>query len=98
MGADRDVARSNIDPDVLVARIINEITSARVDVTAFPSGAFVADVRIEHRVLVIAYQPSSGVFGIDELGSGDRAFDGYRYSATTVDGAINALRVLVSEG
>jgi len=68
---------------------------ALTDVQSFPSGAVMLDVRSGGRLFVLAYMPSSGWFGVDEVHDGDGFGDQYRFGCQSLEAAANELRRLL---
>lgn len=65
------------------------------DVQHFPSGAVMLDIRRGGRLFVLAYIPSAGCFGVDEVHADDGLGDQYRFCCQTFDEAANELRRLL---
>jgi catechol 2,3-dioxygenase-like lactoylglutathione lyase family enzyme len=65
--------------------------------TAFPSGGVMLDVRRAGRAFVMAYTPAHG-FGVDELGADDGFTTGYRHVFQDFEPAARQLRALAVNG
>jgi hypothetical protein len=68
---------------------------AVTDVQPFPSGAVMLDIRQGGRLFVLAYIPSSGWFGVDEVRDGDGFGDQYRFGSQSLDDAAKEVRRLL---
>ncbi len=63
------------------------------ELTTFPSGSAMLDVRHGGRAFVMAYSPNHG-FGVDELHPDDGFGVGYRYTFERFDTAVQQLRTM----
>ena len=63
------------------------------ELTTFPSGSAMLDVRRAGRAFVMAYTPTHG-FAVDELQPDDGFLTGYRYCYTEFEPAARKLRAL----
>src|SRR5262249_44429722 len=64
------------------------------DLTTFPSGGAMLDVRRQGRAFVMAYTPGTG-FGVDEIHADDGFLPGYRFVFEHFESAAEQLRSLV---
>ncbi len=69
---------------------------AETQVTVFPSGGAMLDVRRHGRGFVMAYSPTHG-FGVDEISPNDGFVTGYRFACQNFESAAEQLRQLVGE-
>jgi lactoylglutathione lyase len=63
------------------------------ELTTFPSGSAMLDVRRAGRAFVMAYTPTHG-FGVDEVHAGDGFLTGYRFVFADFEAAARQLRTL----
>jgi hypothetical protein len=75
-----------------------EVAGSKADLTDFPSGGAMLDMRrADGRLFVMSYIPSQG-FGVDEVHEDDGFVTGYRYTFSEFAPAADQLRQLVSVG
>jgi lactoylglutathione lyase len=76
--------------------LASEPLGIEAELTAFPSGSAMLDVRRAGRGFVMAYTPEHG-FGVDELHADDGFVSGYRFVFKDLESAARQLRALVIE-
>jgi hypothetical protein len=79
----------------LADEIRNSVSGADVELTEFPSGSAMLDVRISGRLYVLEYSPTRG-FGVDEVQDGEGFTLGYRFASGDVQAAAEELSNLLS--
>lgn len=82
--------------EALAAGLASEVPEAKVELTRFPSGGAMMDVRRNDcRAFVLAYSPSHG-FAVDEIHAEDGFVNGYRFAFAELNPAAEKLRELVT--
>src|ERR1019366_2289596 len=79
----------------LQGALATEVLGIKAELTTFPSGSAMLDVRHRGRAFVLAYTPRDG-FGVDELYSDDGFVAGYRYVFEDFEPAARQLRTLAT--
>ena len=81
-----------------VAHFAGELRAAgtATEVTTFPSGAVMLDVRRGDHLYVLAYSPSTG-FGVDEVLDGDGIGTSYRFGFPDFESAKAKVLSLLTE-
>jgi hypothetical protein len=72
-----------------VARFADDLRGRGVstEITTFPSGAVMLDVRSGDRLFVLAYSPSWPGFGVDEVSNGEGFGANYRFGFPDLESA-----------
>ena len=82
----------------LAAEMEAKVAGAQIELTRFPSGGAMLDVRrSDGRVFVLSHSPEQG-YGVDEVHRDDGLGTTYQYVYSDFSTAANKLRELVSEG
>ena len=81
----------------LARKIEQTFPNTTTDVQPFPSGAVMLDVRRTDRLFVLAYMPSSGWFGVDEVHHEDGFGDQYRFGSQVFEEAAMELHRLLRD-
>ena len=79
----------------LQAELPAELVGSEAELTTFPSGGAMLDVRRAGRAFVLAYTPKDG-FGVDELQPDDGFVTGYRFVFADFEPAARQLRALAN--
>jgi predicted enzyme related to lactoylglutathione lyase len=82
--------------ETLAADIKDELPGASVELTCFPSGGAMLDVRrSDSRAFVLAHSPAHG-FGVDEIHASDGFINGYRFAYSEFAPAAEKLKELAN--
>jgi lactoylglutathione lyase len=80
----------------LAEAIEREVAGSKAELTGFPGGGAMLDVRrVDNRSFVMAFTPSHG-FGVDEVREDDGFVTGYRFAFSEFAPAADQLRELLS--
>src|SRR5580700_4917064 len=82
------------DMDRLKKELAAEPFGIEAELTTFPSGSAMLDVRRAGRAFVMAYTPGHG-FGVDELHPDDGFVTGYRFVFEDFEPAAGKLRAMI---
>src|SRR5687767_7938593 len=81
----------------LVQSLETQVAGVTTELTQFPSGAIMLDVRrSDGRAFVLDFTPAHG-YAVDEVGPADGFVTGYRFSYSDFATAAEKLRELVAE-
>jgi lactoylglutathione lyase len=81
----------------LAAGLEADLPSVTAELTRFPSGGAMLDVRrSDGRLFVLSFTPAHG-YGVDEVGMDDGFVSGYRFAYPDLDPASQKLRELVAD-
>jgi lactoylglutathione lyase len=91
------IANTTNSLESLAADLKSDIADATVEITAFPSGGAMVDVRRrDRRAFALAYFPAHG-YAVDEIHADDGFVNGYRFVYPDLNSAAEKLKELASD-
>jgi hypothetical protein len=81
---------------LLARQIEASFPRSTTEVSTFPSGSAILDVRWHGRLFVMAHSPA-GEFGVDEVGEGEGFDTGYRFISNRFNEAAEELYRLLQD-